>query len=75
MLYPKIEIWKISRQRDETANPGRDVNAEIDHIAIKVMRGIVPLPVFIFIYLLVKSLDWKNNNTSGIKFKITRNDF
>ena len=39
------------------------------------MRGIVPLPVFIFIYLLVKSLDWKNNNTSGIKFKITRNDF
>ena len=68
-------IFVRSPKIGETANPGRDVNAEIDHIAIKVMRGIVPLPVFIFIYLLVKSLDWKNNNTSGIKFKITRNDF
>ena len=40
----------------ETASPGREVSAEIDQIASKVMRGIVPLPVCIFRYRFVKSL-------------------
>ena len=32
-----------------TANPGSEVMAEIDHIANKVNKGIVPCPVLIFI--------------------------
>ena len=33
----------------ETANPGSAFSAEIDHIPINVIRGIVPCPVFILI--------------------------
>ncbi len=33
----------------ETANPGSAFSAEIDHIPINVMRGIVPCPVCILI--------------------------
>ena len=33
----------------ETASPGSDVTAEIDHIAISVFRDMLPLPVEIFI--------------------------
>ena len=40
----------------ETASPGREVSAETDQMAIKVIRGIVPLPVCIFIRKFVKSL-------------------
>lgn len=39
----------ISPSIGETASPGSDVTAEIDHIAIRVFRDIVPLPVAIFI--------------------------
>ena len=43
----------------ETASPGNDVNAEIDQMAIKVIRGVVPRPVCILICLFVKSLGLK----------------
>ena len=33
----------------DTANPGKEVNAETDQMPTSVIRGIVPLPVLIFI--------------------------
>ena len=37
----------------ETANPGKEVNAEIDQMPINVIRGMVPRPVLIFIYTYI----------------------
>jgi O-antigen/teichoic acid export membrane protein len=51
-FYITVAFGKIlvrSPNIGETASPDKEVNAEIDQIAIKVIRGIVPLPVCIFI--------------------------
>ena len=45
-------IFVRSPNIGETASPGNEVNAEIDQMAIKVIRGIVPRPVCIFIMLI-----------------------
>lgn len=45
-------IFVRSPNMGETASPGNEVNAEIDQMAIKVIRGIVPRPVCIFIMLI-----------------------
>ena len=45
-------IFVRSPNIGETASPGNEVNAEIDQMEIKVIRGIVPRPVYIFIMLI-----------------------